>query len=206
MHLYFSYALRLRSRYAQGERKRVSSFCSYQQYTQWQIVTLFLLPLFLLSSLALAQYPPSYLGISLSELEAALGAVNGPVSFAPRPGSEQGTLEARLSENAGIVQVAGSPGNLDVVVLWFPIEKSAFAHKRSREYLNAFIQLLSNESGPIVRWTEQVLERAVAEKGSTPYLESQLLDERQFKVTYTPTLVPPMLSLTVTRGGQGAPR
>jgi len=68
------------------------------------------------------------------------------------------------------------------------------------------IQLLTNDSAPILRWTEQVLERAVAEKGSTPYLESQFLQERQFKVTYTPTLSPPMLSLTVTGGGQGDPR
>lgn len=78
-----------------------------------------------------AQYPPSYLNISLSELETALGIVNGPVVFAPRLGSEQGTLEARLIENAGIVQAAGSPGNLSVVVLWFPIAKGAFAqHKK----------------------------------------------------------------------------
>jgi hypothetical protein len=146
------------------------------------------------------------LGISLSEIETALGKVSGPISFVPRPGSDQGTLEARLAENAGIVQTAGSPGNLGVVILWFPIDKGAFAHKRSREYLDAFVKLLTHDSAPILRWTEQVLERAVAENGSTPYLESQLLEERQFKVTYTPTLSPPMLSLTVAGGGQRAPQ
>jgi len=115
-------------------------------------------------------------------------------------------LEARLKENAGIVQAAGSPGNLGIVVLWLPIEKGKLAHESSREYLKAFIKLLTTDSDLILRWTEQVLERAVAENGATPYLESLLLDERQFKVTYTPTLVPPMLSLSIIRGGQGSPR
>jgi hypothetical protein len=146
------------------------------------------------------------LGISLSELETALDKVSGSVTFAPRPGSDQGTLEVKLAENAGIVQTAGSPGNLGVVVLWFPIEKGKFANKSSRRYLEAFVQLLTNDSQSIVRWIEQVLERALAENGSAPYLESQLLEERQFKATYMPTLSPPMLSLTVTGGGQGAPR
>lgn len=167
----------------------------------WLILSLSVLP-----SSAFAQYPPSYLGISLSELETVLSKVNGAVSFAPRPGSDQGTLEAKLAENAGIVQTAGSPGNLSVVVLWFPIEKGKFANERSRRYLEAFVQLLSNDNQSILRWTEQVLERAVAEGGATPYLESQLLEERQFKATYLPTFSPPLLSLTVTGGGQGAPR
>ncbi|MGE0683731.1 MAG: hypothetical protein AB7P69_22875 [Candidatus Binatia bacterium] len=173
------------------------------------VVALLLLVLAFLAvnpSSVLAQYPPSYLGISLSELENALGKVNGPVSFAPRPGSDQGTLEAKLPENAGIVQTAGSPGNLGVVVLWISIEKGKFASASSRAYLGALMQLLTNESGPILRWIEQVLERAVAESGAAPYLESQLLEERQFKVTYLPTFSLPMLSLTVTGGGQGAPR
>ena len=185
--------------------ERKSALCNYTLpvfiFLQSLLASLFIPP-----SPAFAQYPPSYLGISLSELEIALGTVNGPVSFAPRPGSDQGALEARLKENAGIVQAAGSPGNLGVVVLWLPIEKGKLAQERSRAYLHALIKLLTNDSAPILRWTEQVLERAVAEKGSTPYLESQLLQERQFKVTYTPTLSPPMLSLTVAGGGQGDPR
>ena len=170
--------------------------------------TLLAFPLcfFILFSFVFAQYPPSYLGLSLSELETALGKVNGPISLAPRPGSEQGTLEARLAENAGLVQAAGSPGNLGVVVLWVPTDKGKFASAKSREYLEALVRLLSNESESILRWTEQVLERAAAEEGSTPYLESQLLDKRQFKATYLPTLSPPMLSLIVTGGGQGALR
>lgn len=200
------HALRLHFRYAQGERMSDPSFCRRRRDNRRQIVAWFFLQLFFLSSLALAQYPPSYLGISLSELETALGAVDGPVSLTPRPGSEQGTLEARLAKNAGLVQAAGSPGNLGVVVLWLPIQRGAFAHEKSREYLAAFVKLLTTDSTPILRWTEQVLERALAENGSTPYLESQLLEERQFKVTYTPTFSPPMLSLTVTGGGQGIPR
>ena len=169
-----------------------------------QALGAFPLCFFILSSFVLAQYPPSYLGLSLSELEAALGKVNGPISLAPRPGSEQGTLEARLAENAGLVQAAGSPGNLGVVVLWIPTDKGKFASVKSREYLEALVRLLSNESEPVLRWTEQVLERAAVAESSTPYLESQLLDKRQFKATYLPTLSPPMLSLTVTGGGQGA--
>lgn len=153
-----------------------------------------------------AQYAASYVDISLSELKAALGTVAGPISFAPRPGSEQGTLEARLAENAGLVQAAGSPGNLGVVVLWVPIAKGKFASARSREYLEALVRLFTNDSGPILHWTEQVLEHAVAEGTSTPHLESQFLGERQFKATYLPTLSPPMLSLTITGEGRGTSR
>lgn len=161
----------------------------------------FLAPFFLL-----AHYSSAYIGISLSELQAALSKVSGPVTLTPRPGSDQGTLEAKLAENAGVVQAAGSPGNLSVVILWLPIDRGKFAHGSSRRYLEAFVQLLNTDSQPIVRWTEQVLERAVAASRSAPYLESQLFEERQFKVTYTPMLSPPMLSLTVMGGGQGAPR
>lgn len=167
----------------------------------WSFLFLYLFPVF-----SLAQYSSAYIGISLSELQAALSKVSGSVTLTPRPGSNQGTLEAKLAENAGVVQAAGSPGNLSAVVLWFPIEKDKFAHEKSRQYLTAFIQLLTNDSQSIMRWTEQVLERAVVESDGAPYLESQLLEERQFKVTYTPTLSPPMLSLTVTGGGQRAPR
>ena len=161
---------------------------------------------FMVPSFGLAQFSSSYIGISLSELETALGKVNGPISFAPRPGSGQGTLEARLAESAGLVQVAGSPGNLGVVVLWVPSANGKFANARSREYLDALVRLFTNDSGPMLHWTEQMLERAVAENGSTPYIESQFLDERQFKATYLPTLSPPMLSLTVTGGEKGTPR
>jgi hypothetical protein len=65
---------------------------------------------------------------------------------------------------------------------------------------------LTDDKDPLVRWAEQVLEHGVAEKGSTPYLESRLINERQFKAMYMPTLTPPMLSLTVEASGQGSSR
>jgi hypothetical protein len=90
----------------------------------------------------------------------------------------------RLPESAGIVQAAGSPGNLSVVVLWLPVVATGkFASAKSRPYLVAFVEVFTRESDPVVRWIEQVLERAVAEKANTPHLESQLFDDRQLKVT-----------------------
>ena len=199
-------SFRLRPWHIQSERGSALLCFGRQCKSPRLIVAGVSLFFFFFVSFTFAQYPPSYLGISLSELETTLGKVGGPVAFAPRSGSEQGTLEARLAEHAGLVQVAGSPGNLSVVVLWIPTEKGKFANARSRDYLDAFIRLLTSDAGSILRWTEQVLERAAAEGGSTPYLESQLLDERQFKATYLPTLSPPMLSLTVSGGGQGNDR
>jgi len=184
------------SEYLQGSHLCPSSWALF----------IFCLWVVMIPSSGFAQYSASYVGISLSELERALGKVSGTISFAPRPGSEQGTLEARLAGNAGLVQAAGSPGNLSVVVLWVPIANGKFAKTRSREYLEALVRLFTNDSDPMVRWTEQVLEHAVTEGASTPYLESQFLDEQQFKATYLPTLSPPMLSLTVTGGEQGTSR
>jgi len=154
-----------------------------------------------------AQFASSYLNVTLSELQAGLSKVSGPVTFTPRPGNSQGTQEVRLPESAGTVQAAGSPGNLSVVVLWLPVAATGkFASTKSRPYLVAFVEVFTRESDPVVLWIEQVLERALAEKGNTPHLESQLFDERQLKVTYVPTLSPPMLSMTVEDSGQGAPR
>jgi hypothetical protein len=136
-----------------------------------------------------------------------LEKIGGPVAFATRSGSASGTQEARLPENAGLVQAAGSPGNLSVVVFWAPVDaKGKLASVKSRQYMEAFVDVFAKESGPLIRWVEHVLERAVAEGGSTPHLESQFLEDRQFKATYVPTLSPPMLSLAVQGGGQGAPR
>jgi hypothetical protein len=168
----------------------------------WLSFSLFFFPL-----PAYAQYGSAYLGVTLSELQTALGKVNGTITFAPRPGSTQGTQEARLPENAGVVQAAGSPGNLSAVVLWLPVDaKGKLASVKSRQYLEAFISLFTDDAAPIVRWTEQVLERAVAEGGSTPHLESQLVEDRQLKVMYSSSLTPPMLSVTVNVGGQSALR
>lgn len=137
------------------------------------------------------------LGLSLATLQKALEKVAGPLAFAPRPGS-QGTQEARLPENAGIVQAGGGSENLAAVVLWLPVDAHGkLAGAKARPYLSAFIELFTSESERMVPWVDQVLERAVADTGSTPHLESQLLATHQFKATYLRTLSPAMLSLTV---------
>lgn len=161
---------------------------------------------FTVAAFTFAQYSFSYLHVTLSELQAALEKVKGPATFAPRPGSEHATQEARLPENAGVVQAAGSPGNLSAVVLWLPVSSGKLTNARSRQYLEAFAAFFTENSGPIVRWVEQVLERAVAENDGTPHLESQLVDDRQLKVMYSPSLTPPMLSVTVNAGEQSGPR
>jgi hypothetical protein len=164
----------------------------------------------LLSASPLGAFDPyfsSHLDISLSELQAALTKVHGPVTFGPRPGSTQGTQEARLPDNAGMVQAAGSAGNLAVIILWLPVDASGkLVGANARQYLEAFLQLLTDEKGPFARWVEQVLEQGVAEKSGKPYLESRLVEERQFKAMYMPTLTPPMLSLTVEASGQSSSR
>jgi hypothetical protein len=152
-------------------------------------------------------YFSSPLNITLSELQAALSKVHGPVTFGPRPGSTQGTQEARLPDNAGVVQAAGGAGNLAVIILWLPVGANGrLAGANARQYLDVFFQLLTDDKDPLVHWVEQVLERGVATKDGTPYLESRLIDERQLKAMYTPTLSPPMLSLTVEASGQGSSR
>jgi hypothetical protein len=184
------------------ERGEVTSSLRRSKFTPTLlfIVLLFCLPVY-------AQYGSSYLNVTLSELQAALNKVNGAITFAPRSGSAQGVQEARLPESAGVVQVAGSPGNLSTIALWLPVDsKGKLASVRSRQYLEAFIGLFTDDASPIVRWTDQVLERARAEGGSAPYLESQLVEDRQLKVMYSPSLTPPMLSLTVNASEQGPPR
>jgi hypothetical protein len=143
------------------------------------------------------------LGLSLAALRAALEKVAGPVTFAPRSGSSQGTQEARLPENAGIVQAGGNTENLTAVVLWLPVDaKGKLAGAQAQPYLDAFVQLFTSENESVVLWVDQVLARAIADGGSAPHLESQLLAEHQFKATYMPTLSPPMLSLTVVAATQ----
>jgi len=137
------------------------------------------------------------LGLSLATLQKALEKVAGPLAFAPRPGS-QGTQEARLPENAGIVQAGGDSENLAAVVLWLPVDaQGKLAGAKARPYLSAFVELFTSESEHMVLWVGQVLERAVADTGSATHLESQLLATHQFKATYLRTLSPALLSLTV---------
>lgn len=154
-----------------------------------------------------AQYQPSYLNVSLSELQASLRTVDSAVTFAPRPGSAHGTQEARLPENSGVVQAAGSPGNLSVIVLWLPVGTNGqFVNAKSRPYLAALLRVFTEEGDAVVRWVERVLGHAMEDGGKTSHLESQLFDHRQLKALYVPTLSPPMLSLTVEAGGQGSPQ
>ena len=143
-------------------------------------------------------YLSPHLGISLTTLQSALGKVGGSIVFTARPGSQQGTQEARLPDNAGIVQAGGDKENLTAVVLWLPVDATGkLAGTKARPYLDTFVRLFTPESEAIMLWIPQVLERATADSGGGPHLESQLLDKHQFKATYVPTLSPPMLSLTV---------
>ena len=138
------------------------------------------------------------LGISLTTLQTTLEQVGGSLTFTPRPGSQHGTQEARLPDNAGIVQAGGDKENLTAVVLWLPVDATGkLAGTKARSYLDAFVRLFVPENEAIMQWIPQVLERAVADSGSGPHLESQLLGKHQFKAMYVPTLSPPMLSLTV---------
>lgn len=139
------------------------------------------------------------LGISLRTLQASLEKVESPVAFAPRPGSQQGTQEARLPGNAGIVQAGSDSGNLAVVVLWLPIgAQGKLAGPQAQAYLSALVRLFLTDSAETLRWVEQVLQRAITDPGKDSYVESRLSEKHQFKVMYVPTLVPPMFSLTVT--------
>jgi len=139
------------------------------------------------------------LAISLTTLQTTLEKVGGPVTFAPRPGSQQGTQEARLPGNAGIVQAGGGAENLAAVVLWLPVDaKGQLVGAQARPYLDAFVGLFLSDSEETIRWVGQALARATTESGKDPHLESRLLDKHQFKLSYVPTLSPPMCSLTVT--------
>ncbi|HEV8717630.1 MAG TPA: hypothetical protein VGX03_33005 [Candidatus Binatia bacterium] len=146
------------------------------------------------------------LGIPLTTLQTTLEKVGGSIIFAPRPGSQQGTQEARLPDNAGIVQAGGDSANLTAVVLWLPVDATGkLAGAKARPYLAAFVRLFTPKSEAIMLWIPQVLERAVVDSGSGPHLESQLLDRHQFKAMYVPTLSPPMLSLTVVAAEEQTP-
>jgi hypothetical protein len=139
------------------------------------------------------------LGISLTTLQKSLEKVGGPVTFAPRSGSTQGTQEARLPENAGIVQAGGGNENLAVVILWLPVDpKGNLVGTKARVYLEAVVANFVSEREQIVLWVDQMLRRAVAEARNAQYLESQLAEKYQFKATYMPTLNPPMVSLAIT--------
>ena len=160
---------------------------------------LFGLPLFHSTVHATDFYAPRRLGVSLATLQKELEKVGGPVTFAPRSGSTSGTLEARLPENAGTVQVAGGIENLAVIVLWLPVDKEGnLVGAKARAYVETVVTNFVSESEQLVLWVGQVLKRAVAEPRSTPYLESQLADKYQFKATYLPARSPPMMSMTVT--------
>jgi hypothetical protein len=146
------------------------------------------------------------LGISLTTLQTTLEKVGGSIVFAPRSGSQQGTQEARLPDNAGIVQAGGDKENLTAVVLWLPVDATGkLAGAKARPYLEAFVRLFLPEGAAIMRWVPEVLERAVADSRGSPHLESQLLDKYQFKALYAPTLSPPMLSLTVVTAEDQGP-
>ena len=129
------------------------------------------------------------------------------MTFAPRPGSQQGTQEARLPGNAGIVQAGGGVENLAAVVLWLPVDaKGKFVGATARLYLDSFVRLFLADSEEITRWVEHALARAATESGKEPHLESRLLDKHQFKLTYVPTLSPPMCSLTIIAADEGEGR
>lgn len=143
------------------------------------------------------------LGISLSTLQKSLEKVAAPVEFAPRPGSTQGTQEARLPNKAGMVQASGDQDNISIGVLWLPVDRQ---NKRlgleSREFLKAFVQTFISDYEPVALWLEHVLQRALTESESNPYLESQLFDAYQLKAHYVPSMTPPMLSLTLTKSAE----
>ncbi|NOT54046.1 MAG: hypothetical protein HOP18_05530 [Deltaproteobacteria bacterium] len=141
----------------------------------------------------------SRLGISQDALRKGLEKIGGPVTFTPRPGSTQGTQEARLPDNAGLVQAGGNMGNLTTIVLWLPVDaKGNLVSMKARTYLEAVVANFVSERERIVLWVDEVLKRALAEVRSTPYLESQLVEKYQFKATYIPTLHPQMVSLAIT--------
>src|SRR5262245_8925846 len=93
------------------------------------------------------------LGISLSILQTTLEKVGGSLTFAPRPASQQGTQEARLPDNAGMVQAAGESANLAAVVLWLPVDATGkLAGTKARPYLAAFVELFTPKSEAIMLW------------------------------------------------------
>ncbi|MBI3246774.1 MAG: hypothetical protein HYZ50_09725 [Deltaproteobacteria bacterium] len=151
-----------------------------------------------LASAAFAQSFSSSLGISLSELQAALAKGGDAIAFAPRPGSASGTQEAKLPGNSGVVQAAGSPGNLKVIVFWTPVDaQGRLVGVKGKLYLDVFLRLFTDEPVSVSRWVEQSVERAAAEQSGKPSLDSRLVEDFQLKVSYIPSLSPPMFSVTV---------
>jgi hypothetical protein len=160
--------------------------------------------LFFLSllSLAINSYGSDRLGISLQTFQQSLGKGREPLTFSPRPGSTSGTQEARLPENAGVVQAGGDPGNLTAVVLWLPLDQQGkLAGSKAKTYLSEFIKPFVSDSEPLVLWVDTVLARARTNSRSERYLESQLTGGYQLKAVYDPTLPSPMVSITVTATG-----
>jgi hypothetical protein len=161
-------------------------------------VLLYLLP-FCPTAHAADFFAARRLGVSLATLRKSLEKVGGPVAFSVRSGSAQGTQEARLPENAGIVQVAGGDENLVVVVLWLPVDPAGnLVGAKAHAYVETVVANFVSESEHFVLWVDQVLKRAAGEAKHAPYVESQLADKYQVKATYLPALSPPMVSLTVT--------
>jgi len=172
-----------------------------QRLTSWKLTLFILFAVCINGEVAYAAdlYLSRRLGVSQSTLQKSLEKVGGPVTFTPRPGSTQGTQEARLPEHAGIVQAGGGSENLAVVILWLPVDQQGrLSGAKAQSYLDALVRNFTAESEQVVLWIDQVLRRAVAETRGGPHLESQLFGRYQFKATYAPSLSPPMISLTVT--------
>src|SRR5262245_27878755 len=117
-------------------------FCRNYRIYRRLVVTLLVVSLGIAPAFAFDPSLSPRLGISLSTLQTTLGKVAGPVTFAPRPGSSQGTQETRLPENAGVVQAGSSPENLSVVVLWMPVDaQGKLAGAKPKLYLEALVRL-----------------------------------------------------------------
>jgi hypothetical protein len=97
----------------------------WQRLISWNFTFLVLLIVYPHSEAVYAADPylSQRLSVSLAALQKSLEKVGGPVTLVPRPGSTQGTLEARLPGNAGIVQAGGGSENLAVVILWLPVDQ-----------------------------------------------------------------------------------
>ncbi|MGE0823196.1 MAG: hypothetical protein AB7G75_24910 [Candidatus Binatia bacterium] len=139
------------------------------------------------------------LGISLATLQESLEKVGGSVTFAPRPGSAQGTQEARLPNQAGVVQAAGDAENLGVVVVWAPIDQQRkTVAAEARGYLETLTGMFLADREKVLLWVDQVINRAIEERAEQSHLESQLFDGYQMKVMYATSLSRPMVSLTIS--------
>lgn len=168
------------------------------------LFVLFLAPLLVVSATQADDFAVTRrLGVSLVTLQKNLEKVATPIVFAPRPGSTQGTQEARLPNKAGMVQASGDQDNLSVVVLWLLVDRQ---NKRfsfdSRGFLSALVRTFISDSDPVTLWLEQVLQRSLTESEGGPHLESQLFDTYQLKAHFMPAMTPPMLSLTLMKSAE----